>query len=844
MATGTVLSNSSPAQVTPAQARSTAWMLVFGGVMLLVMAAWLRAKHEDLTIVLPLLVALLGLASLGLAAWQFLTIIKQNITDEQRSERLTQQRRATTIAVMLGGAALMLLGVYLGVTYKLAAFAEAVGLCLYALMALVAGRLLARPPGDTGPSKTLDTIRQNYGAVSLMLVILGVVAALVAIGIILLQRPGWAYAPELGGLLALGLVFLAFGMRLFLSTPQDLTLDYVRHVVLGLGGGLGVVLTIATIWRAIALFLVGADAWQGENSWRLWLCAYVGLIGLSLMFGSLLLGKTEVHTSAPIRRTLYGYTTILNGLLVLGILIVVNVVFYWMFPYSFDWTRTRGLHALSPSTKNLLSGLTTRTHFYVLLPSEDFLMKDVRHLMDNIQAHSSNADVKYLSPDRDFLEFEQLAQYFEEIVPRGKDLLRGDKSGRGILVVYGDLPSDPKDKSKLPPYEFIPKRALYQEEFNRNADNVQNVYIFKGEGELVKKLDYLVKGKSERKIYILQGQGELDVTRPHPDRPTYLTVENQGAGILMDRLRKDNYKVQGLSFKEQPPNVKGDEVLYVKEGKDKRKNVPEDAFAVMILGPSELFDQATLDALERYMDAGGRLFVAFDVTVDRDFKAVKTTGLEDFLKKYGVKVAAEFGMRFPQPGKADDPRKVIAMAPEETENPVARHFYELILPLDTPRIIRPDATGKYKSEVLLQLEPKFFHWAETNLRAINNPLGLLREYQQQGALQRLFSKEPLPVAVAVAEDGVKPRLVVFGDAEFVSNNTLSMRGSEELYSLAVSSLEWMGERKGRIGPQPKEVSTYAFGKGVETTRMVLLPGWLMTLAILGLGAGVWLVRRK
>jgi hypothetical protein len=111
-------------------------------------------------------------------------------------------------------------------------------------------------------------------------------------------------------------------------------------------------------------------------------------------------------------------------------------------------------------------------------------------------------------------------------------------------------------------------------------------------------------------------------------------------------------------------------------------------------------------------------------------------------------------------------------------------------------------------------------------------------------LEAKIMQEPLPIAVTVTEGSgelSKPRMVVFGDADFIANDENRLR---VFYPLVSSSLEWMSEKGGYIGPQPREQATYNVPLDVDATKLFIYPSLLMLLVIVGLGAGLWLVRRR
>src|SRR5262249_39507937 len=105
------------------------------------------------------------------------------------------------------------------------------------------------------------------------------------------------------------------------------------------------------------------------------------------------------------------------------------------------------------------------------------------------------------------------------------------------------------------------------------------------------------------------------------------------------------------------------------------------------------------------------------------------------------------------------------------------------------------------------------------------------------------SPKPLPVAVTVTVRDGAPRLVVVGEASFASNRQVTKRHFP-YYSLIVGSLEWLTERPVVGSGNPKRNTTYALEPGVNTGRMILLPGWLLVLGIVGLGTGIWIIRRR
>jgi hypothetical protein len=342
---------------------------------------------------------------------------------------------------------------------------------------------------------------------------------------------------------------------------------------------------------------------------------------------------------------------------------------------------------------------------------------------------------------------------------------------------------------------------------------------------------------------VLQGHGELDINNAGPPQQVGFNEPLSGEGManLVERLKKDEFEVQGLRF--IPRGRKEENVILAPEsGPDKKKQIPEDAYAVIIAGATEPIPKEALDALESYVDRGGRLLAFFDTIYDQKYKKMRLSGLEDFLRKYGVDVRPEVVVF-----RNKDPRLVLWETPERPQTLLARQFAKTTSTLFGVRPVKPlPSAGRFKADVFWELNDKRYDfWAEESPLPIAN----IQLYFQQNmrSNQQIAAKamhEPLPIAVTVTEgsaDLAKPRMVVFGDVDFIMNDD-RMLGA--YYEVVSSSLEWMAERGGYIGPRPREVGTYAAPKDADRARLFVYPLLLMLLCIAGLGTGLWLVRRR
>jgi hypothetical protein len=92
----------------------------------------------------------------------------------------------------------------------------------------------------------------------------------------------------------------------------------------------------------------------------------------------------------------------------------------------------------------------------------------------------------------------------------------------------------------------------------------------------------------------------------------------------------------------------------------------------------------------------------------------------------------------------------------------------------------------------------------------------------------------------------QPRLVVFGDATWVSNQAIAGRNGRDNYDLFASCVNWLRERPD-VGAQPipdKTREEYKLPPDASLVRLVITPILMLLMTVICLGTGVWIVRRR
>jgi hypothetical protein len=663
-----------------------------------------------------------------------------------------------------------------------------------------------------------------------------VVAALLLVyPLVLLAREGVTGAtgnPRFYWLVAL-FVIAAAGAA-FNAAYQGLSeVEKLRALLMGLGGAAGfatVVFGLALPWTTYReVFGGGVSEWRA-NPWPLTWTALAVLGGLALMFASLQLARDVERTSGTLRRILYGFNAVLGTLLLLAILGLVNVLAYVsVAPFSYakePWdTTAAGLYTLSPASKNLLAGLKKPVKVYAVLPSANRISKDVEALLENARAIAPQFTWQTVSRDRDRAEYARLQQKY------------AFPADVGLLVLYGTEPQVD--------FDFIKGQDLF-----RSGRGEQFSYSLTAENALMKSLVYLSEGKTHPVIYFTQGEGEMELEPDGPERPAASLSD------LRRRLEQGNYTVKPLTL---GPDV---------------KSVPADADLVVIARPTRAFTAEGLKALRDYMGGAGgkkgRLVVLMDVAIQNG--QMVQTGLEPLLAEFNVRVSngrvltlnPRFGRTFIQAITNPRSRNPVAQAfgPREGDEELTAFLF------DSPRVVEPLAAGGARGTAY-DVDPLLLvvdggAWDELDVS--KDPSVIVAELRKPENLQRwqqLRPKKNLSLAVAVSDSDSggmpndpqhaalrqgkgQPRMVVFGDAGWVSSGALGRPENQLNYDLFASCLSWLRERPniGKVA-EDKERKEYALTvPAAAISRIEFLPLGLMALAVIGVGLGVWVVRRR
>ncbi len=716
-------------------------------------------------------------------------------------------------------------------------------------------------------SGTTDTIRnwlvslgRHRKQVGNVLAVLWILLAIIQ-GYLVYQHDSW---PELGwgvnvalGLVKLGLlVAILWCFTTFSFSTSDE--DHGRLTVAFVGSFLGLALLVLSGMRTYqdwkAYIAPGLEAWQGKGGWHVWVCILTAVGGLAILFLTTALIRSDEYSGRYARVIIYGYMAVQSCLMLLGILVFVNVVAYFLYPTPSDWT-SGGLYTLNEQSQAILKSLKQPVKIYYLTAARDD-DADVDLLLGNCQLVSDKVQTETVLRDRNIKRMEELRNEYK---------LPLDASG--LLVTY-ETPEGKRDS------QFIRRDEMY--EFPRPQNERQRPQnekpLFKGEAVLITAIDYLAEGKSQATVYFTQGNGELDITGAKNSRPERRRCDSGRAAT-----QKSNCDVKGLILStpigqaEPTDSVEQASVLRRCDGRCRRRSQRDRSPKRRSKLCKEIYNHSQLQEEKR--------------TTDRPCRSRARPREPGETGRHGFRIASrgEFSVDLIETPRAPgryglgNPVNVLVVGNPRSRNPVLamRALVQdrglIPIPMANVRVVRRGNAGcggpMFQAEELLVVPDDEAIWASDNMNDESLELATqLRtgsnEQKKKAAekLRKLISQTPLPVAVAVTESAEgadpmnphapagesTPRLVVVGNARFVSDEVVASGGKQADYSFAVvsSSLAWLREKPAGIGIPPADRKVYQMSADTHVDRMSWLPVGLMVLGTIGLGVATWVTRRR
>ena len=315
----------------------------------------------------------------------------------------------------------------------------------------------------------------------------------------------------------------------------------------------------------------------------------------------------------------------------------------------------------------------------------------------------------------------------------------------------------------------------------------------------------------QKRVYFLEGHNERAIVGEAGG-------ERHGYGRSADALRNENYEAEPLLLA-----AKGD--------------VPEDADAVIVAGATRPLLQQEREALHRYVERGGSLLVLVDPRAHTD--------LVDDLRAWGVDVGDDLIV--------DRQRALFGQATTplagnyDKAHEITKGMRETALFHVVRSIRKGESTGEGAdfTEIVFTGDSS---WAERDLE----------RFYGEGEAEIDADDLRGPVSIAVAgrpglsrngagddepdADAPEARLVVFGDADFASNELIESYRNRDLF---LNSVNWLLGDIEAISIRPERSRASRFELSSEQfTRIRSMSLFVLPETIAVLGVVVWWSRRQ
>jgi ABC-type uncharacterized transport system involved in gliding motility auxiliary subunit len=483
--------------------------------------------------------------------------------------------------------------------------------------------------------------------------------------------------------------------------------------------------------------------------------------------------RERLASGAGRRASVHGTSAILSavlGLVLLGLLAFLST----RYTERFDWTEQR-VNTLSQQTLDLLAGLESDVVLTAFFREQDSTL--ARDLLERYAYTSDLVSVRFVDPNRrpDLIEAHEI-----------------DVSAlsRGLLLV------------------------------ERGDDTVAVAVRQIDEAEVTNAILKLTS-QGGRKVYFLDGHNERVIgsgEEPQPESGFDEDVESAhsraGFGRVAAALRNETHTVESL--------------LLATAG-----DVPEDADALVIAGPTRPFLAEERQALERYLARGGAMLVMLDPRAQ--------TNLYEDLLRWGIDVGDDVIVD-PVMSVNRQPTAPVAeqYGPEGQTHAIGENLERTIFSM--ARSVSPRRDAADASEgiggVVYTSESS---WAERGIA----------DWMKTGNAMKDESDVSGPLSIAVAGrphvplegDAVDPpRIVVVGDSNFATNELFDVFSNRDLL---LNSVSWLlGDVEHiTVRPNVARSSSLALTGGqlqaIQYLSLLVLPEGIALLGVL-----TWWLRRR
>jgi ABC-type uncharacterized transport system involved in gliding motility auxiliary subunit len=302
---------------------------------------------------------------------------------------------------------------------------------------------------------------------------------------------------------------------------------------------------------------------------------------------------------------------------------------------------------------------------------------------------------------------------------------------------------------------------------------------------------------STKKIYFTSGHGEAD---PDDSSPA-------GYSEVKKRMENEGLKAEKLNLASAP-------------------EIPQDAQAVVVAGPAKAFQPNEVEALKKFLDAGGKAFLMVEPLTE--------TGLGALLADYNVE--ADNSMVVDPISRLFGTSEAVPVVQNYGDSEITRDFHlNTVFPTARPLTVLHGQKSQARAQPLALSMPSA--WGETN------PTGTVRrDENEKGGPLPLVVTVTLDTKAAAGKRSDEARLVVAGDRDFASNKYRNAYGNEDFFLNCMSWLSGQTERI-TIRPRTREASRL-YLTDAQKASIFFFTIDVLPVTLLAVGLSVWLARKS
>ncbi|HEX8030408.1 MAG TPA: Gldg family protein [Vicinamibacterales bacterium] len=340
------------------------------------------------------------------------------------------------------------------------------------------------------------------------------------------------------------------------------------------------------------------------------------------------------------------------------------------------------------------------------------------------------------------------------------------------------------------------------------------------EQDLTNALIKVVTGQT-RKVYFTQGHGEKDTA----------SSDRGGFSTAVEAMKQDNFAVEPLVLIQQ-------------------KVIPDDATIVAIAGPTTDFFQPEIDALNTYVNKGGKVLVMMDPLL----KGPAQPLLTQFLSDWGIRAGSDVVLDASGLGQMLGTDASVPVAAQYPAHPITEGF-RVITAYPMARSMTPIEGGSnsHTAQPLVNTSPQ--SWSEADIPALSTGDAKVEFNADKGDKQGPVT---LSAAVSAVASVLPPagnsspgapdqqrqpesRVVAVGDSDFASNMAIGISGNRDFF---MNSLNWLSQQENLIAVRPRQPEDRRLTLTADQqNRIMILVLFIIPGIVFGTGVYTWWKRR-